>query len=107
MQTESKTRLALCILAVSLTMGLLADVLLHGARLGINVSLWLTSPIIGLFIAKQGGGAILRIGSVVLMIPMLVFGYCFAWRDSTTLQALDLGAIIVASALIITRQTVP
>jgi hypothetical protein len=105
MQTESKTRLALCILAVAVALGLLADALLRDTRWGINVSLWIVCLIGGLFIAKEGGGATLRIGSVILIIPMVVFGFCFAWRDSTTLQALDLGAIVVAAALVITRQT--
>jgi hypothetical protein len=107
MQHENKTRLALCILGVALAMGLLADGLLRGAQWGINVSLWIVCLICGLFIAKEGGGATLRIGSLILLIPMVAFGFCFAWRDSTTLQALDLGAIVVAAALVITRQTAP
>jgi hypothetical protein len=38
---------------------------------------------------------------------MVIFGICFAWRDSTMLRGLDLGAIVLAAALVITRQSAP
>src|SRR5205085_1514417 len=59
----------------------------------------------GLFLARRGGGAILEFGSAILILPMIVFGFCFAWRDSPMLRGLDLAAIVVAAALVITRQT--
>jgi len=104
MQTESKTRLALCILAVAAAMGLLADAFLRTTPWGINLTLWIVFLSAGLFFAKSAGGGTLRLGSVFLMAPIVVFGFCFAWRDSAFLQGLDLFAIILAAALVMTRQ---
>jgi hypothetical protein len=107
MQSENKNKQAIAILGVAAAMGLLADALLRGAGLGINLTLWIGCLIGGLFIAKRIGGARLEFGSAMLMAPMILFAGCFAWRDSETLQALDLAAIVVAAALVITRQTAP
>ena len=107
MQTEPKTKLALSILAVALVMGLLADGLLRGVPWGINVTIWIATLIAGLFAAKRVGNGTLEFGSAILIAPMLIFGVCFVWRDSTMLQGLDLGAIILAAALVVTRQSAP
>jgi hypothetical protein len=104
---EPKTKLALSILAVAFVMGVLADALLRGVQLGINVPLWIFCLLIGLFAANGVGNGTLRFGSIPPLAPMAIFGICFAWRDSTTLQALDLGAIVVAAALVLTRQSAP
>src|SRR4051794_25247479 len=100
MQTEPKTKLALFILAAAAALGVLSDLLLRDIAWGINVTLWIGCLIGGLFLAKRGGGATLEFGSAMLMAPMIVFGICFAWRDSTMLRGLDLGAIILAAALV-------
>jgi hypothetical protein len=105
MQTEPKTKLALFILAAAAALGVLSDLLLRDIAWGINVTLWIGCLIGGLFLAKRGGGATLEFGSAMLMAPMIVFGICFAWRDSTMLRGLDLGAIILAAALVIMRQS--
>src|SRR5688572_25540395 len=107
MQTEPKTKLALCILAVALAMGLLANALLREAAWGINLTIWIAFLIAGLFVARRAGGATLEFGSALLIAPVIVFGMCFAWRDSAMLRGLDLAAIVVAAALVITRQTAP
>lgn len=107
MQTEPKTKLALSILAVAAAMGLLADGLLRDVHWGINVTLWVVLLISGLFIAKRIGGGSLEIGSALLIAPMIAFGFCFAWRDSAMLRGLDLGAIVLAAALVIMRQSAP
>jgi hypothetical protein len=107
MQTEPKTKLALSILAVALAMGLLADGLLRGVAWGINLTLWIGCLIAGLFAAKRACNGTLEFGSAILIAPILVFGICFAWRDSTMLRGLDLFAIILAAALVVTRQSAP
>lgn len=105
MRTESRTRLAVVILGFALGMGLLADLVFRGRELGMNVTVWFAALVGALFLAKRVGGGSLEFGSVPLIAPMVLFAACFAWRDSTTLQALDLGAIILAAALVITRQS--
>ncbi|HUS34491.1 MAG TPA: DUF4173 domain-containing protein [Verrucomicrobiae bacterium] len=105
MQTEPKTKLALLILAVAVVMGFLADGLLREVAWGINLTIWIGLLIGGLAIAKRVGGGILEAGSALLIAPILIFGVCFSWRDSSMLRGLDLGAIILAAALVITRQT--
>src|ERR1041385_8038131 len=107
MQTEPKTKLALSILVVAVILGLLADGLLRGVTWGVNVTIWIGILIAGLFSAKRAGNGTLEFGSAILIAPMLIFGICFAWRDSTILQGLDLGAIILAAALVVTRQSAP
>ena len=107
MQTEPKTKLALSILVVAVILGLLADGLLRGVTWGVNVTIWIGILIAGLFAAKRAGNGTLEFGSAILIAPMLIFGICFAWRDSTMLQGLDLGAIILAAALVVTRQSAP
>src|ERR1051325_12196025 len=107
MQTEPKTKLALSILVVAVILGLLADGLLRGVTWGVNVTIWIGILIAGLFAAKRAGNGTLEFGSAILIAPMLIFGVCFLWRDSTMLQGLDLGAIILAAALVVTRQSAP
>jgi len=107
MQTEPKTRLALFILSVAAVLGVFADALLRDVTWGINVTLWIALLIVGLFGARRGGEASLEFGSAILMAPMIVFGICFAWRDSAMLRGLDLGAIVLAAALVVTRQSAP
>src|SRR6184192_2728959 len=107
MQTEPKTKLALSILAVAAVMGLLADALLRDVAWGINLTLWIGCLIAGLFAAKRWGGGNLEFGSAMLIAPVVIFGICFAWRDSTMLRGLDIGAIVLAAALVVTRQSAP
>src|SRR6185295_1365316 len=107
MQTEPKTKLSLSILAIALVMALLADGLLRGVTWGINLTLWIGCLIAGLFAAKRAGNGNLEFGSAILIAPILIFGICFAWRDSTMLRGLDLGAIVLAAALVVTRQSAP
>jgi hypothetical protein len=107
MQTEPKTKLALAILAVALVMGLFADALLREVPWGINLTIWIGLLIGGLFFVKRIGAGSLEFGSAMLIAPILIFGVCFAWRDSTMLRRLDLAAIVLAAALVITRQSAP
>jgi hypothetical protein len=107
MQTVPKTKLALSILVVAIVMGVLADGLLRGVAWGINLTLWIGCLIAGLFAAKRAGNGTLEFGSAILIAPILVFGICFAWRDSSMLRGLDLFAIVLAAALVVTRQSAP
>ena len=107
MQTEPKTKLALCILAVAVAMGVLADGLLRNVAWGINLTIWIGFLIGSLLVAKRFGGGTLEMGSALLIVPIVVFGICFAWRDSSMLRGLDLFAIVVAAALVISRQSAP
>lgn len=100
------TRLALAVLAISLALGVLADVLLK-ERWGISLSIWIGALAAGLLAAKRIGGAEIRGAARWLLVATVLFGACFAWRDSETLRNLDLIAIAVAAALVISRQTAP
>lgn len=102
-----QARLTLSILGAAALLGLLADALLRATPWGINLSIWIVFLVAGILVAKSSGGGSLQIGSIALMAPMLLFGFCFAWRDSGTLRGLDLMAILLAAALVITKQSAP
>ncbi len=83
------TRLGLTLLPAALLLGLVGDALLRATPWGLNVLLWV-SLLLGLLygLARQLNWTFAGEGKW-LAIPALVFAAGFAWRDSSTLRALD------------------
>jgi hypothetical protein len=90
---ETRTLLALCILATAAVLGALGDALLRASPWGFNLLLW-TSALAGSATLLARG---LDAGRLTREWPLLGLAVLFAagaaWRDSLTLKTLDGGAI--------------
>ncbi len=89
----------LTILGTAAGVGLLGDVLLRATPWGINALLWC-----GVLVAATVG--VLRVRQVQalgegrwMVIPVLLFSGCIAWRESETLLALNFIAVCLALAI--------
>ncbi|HEX6700761.1 MAG TPA: DUF4173 domain-containing protein [Gaiellaceae bacterium] len=82
-------------LAAALGLGALGDALLRATPWGLNVAIWV------LALAAAATLLLRRVsrGRLWLCASFLGFGLATAWRDSTTLKALDLFAAAVSLAL--------
>ncbi len=83
------TRLGLWLLPAALLIGLFGDALLRATPWGLNVLLWV-GLLLGLLygLARHLNHSLLGEGKW-LAVPALIFAAGFAWRDSSTLRALD------------------
>src|SRR5213082_1113435 len=75
---SDQTKLGLGIIGVALLLGMIGDGLLRVAPWGLNISLWMSAPVI-------------------------IFSAAFAWHDSIALKLLNLLAILIALALLMLR----
>ena len=99
---DEKQKLALRILFVSLSLGVLGDTMLRGTPWGVNFALWVL--MLGAFAAALGWRSrAFAGGGSALLAPVLLFACAFAWRDSLTLNLLSILALLVAFAVIILR----
>ncbi len=71
-------------------MGIAGDMLLRATPWGLNVLLWVGLLLGVLWLLAQRSEFQPAGEGVWLVLPALVFAACLAWRDSGTLQALDL-----------------
>jgi Domain of unknown function (DUF4173) len=94
------TRLGLAVLAGGLVIGLAADALLRVSPWGINFSLFTVACVVALAFVGVWQGISLRGSGLLLVIPAVLFGAAYAWRASPVLQALNLGAALLALALL-------
>ena len=86
------------ILPVALVVGVLGDTLLRGWPWGINFALWVLM-LAAFLVALNGRGGTVERGAGWWLLPVAVFGVAFAWRDSGTLQLLNVLALLVAFSL--------
>jgi hypothetical protein len=101
-----RTRLALKTLVGALALGVLGDLLLHTAPLGINLAIWMAA-LIAAAVVLAGGyragppapGPIGANGRRWVLLLALLFAAGFAWRDSPALNGLDILAILIALAM--------
>jgi hypothetical protein len=87
-----KSRLGLCVLGAGLLLGVLGDALLRATPWGLNVTLWVGALVASAFVLRrrsrqEGEG-------VWALLCALGFACAFVWRDSLTLRALDVCAIL-------------
>lgn len=102
---SERTQTGLIVLGFAAGLGLLGDVLLRAVPWGINVFLWC-----GALVASTV--AVLKVKNVEalgegrwMVIPVLLFSGCIAWRESATLFALNLLAVMTALAIAAFRTT--
>jgi hypothetical protein len=101
---KERTKLGLRVLEAALLLGLLGDALLRATPWGINLMLWvaaLMAAVVALLARWRRG--VLTAEGRWLLLPVIFFATGFAWRDSLTLQSLDLLALLVALSLVTLR----
>jgi hypothetical protein len=91
-------KLGIRILFVALVVGILGDALLRGWPWGVNFALWVLM-LAAFFAALAGRGRAVERGAWRWLIPVATFAAAFAWRDSGTLQLLNVLALLVAFSL--------
>jgi hypothetical protein len=100
---SDSTKLGLGILLAALVMGILADAFLRATLWGINVTLWVLA-LVAAGIVLTGWQRIDRApASRGLAIPLVIFAAFLAWRDSTVLKLLDVGALLALLSLAVVR----
>jgi hypothetical protein len=100
------TRRAVTILSVALVLGILADVLFHGAGPGLNVPLWIGSLVLAGRWVRRGAhrADVVLVGLLALLV---CFAACVAWRASPFLRFWSLVALLAAGGAIATQLRQP
>lgn len=93
------TRTGLVLLAAGLTLGLLAGVLLGASPPGPGLGLWVGAVVAVVTLLVRRGRLAAPGPGRRLAVPMLLFALAAAWRDSLTLRALDVAAVMVTAGL--------
>ncbi|MBI3979501.1 MAG: DUF4173 domain-containing protein [Chloroflexi bacterium] len=100
------TKLGLGVLAAAASLGVLGDLLLRVEPWGINVALWTGLLIATVVVLARRHQIHLAGEGRWLAVPALLFAAAMAWRDSPTLAALNLLAVLTALALAALRARV-
>lgn len=96
---NARLRLGLGILAVSLLLGVLGDLLLRATPWGINAFLWICAAVAAATWLARSEGAPLNRQAAGWIFPLLLSAACFFWRDSAALRALNLLAIALCLSM--------
>ena len=99
-------KLAVCVLAAALVLGVASDVLFSGRPLGLNVFLFAACFVGSLAVLLRVGRAPLHQGRRWRALPLLLFSAAFVWHDSrllTTVNLLALGGAVALGGLRRTR----
>jgi hypothetical protein len=99
-----RTKLGLEVLQASVLLGILGDAMLRATPWGLNVFLWVTgvsAAMIALHLHWRP--AALRLRDLWLYLPLPVFSLSMAWRDSATLHAFDILALLSTFGLLTLR----
>lgn len=100
---SEETKLGLQLLGTALLVGIAGDVLFRELVAGLNVVLWVGIGLSALLILERMRGEPILGEAKWLRLPMLFFAATFAWRDSITLNALSLLALLLLAAMIALR----
>ena len=97
------TKLGLALLGAAAALGVLGDALLRATPWGLNVFLWIGPLVAAGALLARAHGLPLTGGGRWLIAPALFFAAALAWRDSPTLNWLNLSALLAALALVTLR----
>lgn len=87
---NEKTKTGLEILEAAILLGILGDALLRATPWGLNLLLWSGALVAALItLAMRRKRAVLKRENLVLHAALIAFAAMFVWRDSLTLQVLD------------------
>lgn len=93
---SDNSHFALRLIAFSAILGLIGDLLIHGASWGVNFFLWMLALCLsGVLLAKSAPLKLAK-SAAAMALPTLVFAACFAWRDSDELKVANATAIFFA-----------
>jgi hypothetical protein len=91
------TRQGVATLGASVALGVLGDALLRTGPWGLNLTLWVAALVLAGVVLRDRWDAS---GSVAGWVPAaLAIAALFAWRDSPTLKALDLLALVLVVSM--------
>ena len=97
------TRLALCVIGVALSLGILGDTLLRAAPWGINFPIWICA-LVASVVALARLGEISLAGAGRWLLPLAVlFASFLAWRAAPMLIFLDVSMVLAALSLAMLR----
>ncbi len=96
---NANTRFGLGLLGTAMGLGILFDTLLRGMPWGLNVTVLTVVVALAIPALARWGQVEMAGGGRWLLLPMVAFGVCFAWRDSLMLKVCDALAILVAVGL--------
>jgi hypothetical protein len=104
---KDRTRRGLDVLQAALILGVVGNALLRATPWGLNVLLWVVLLVAAALalMARWRRQSLSRDGRWVIL-PLIFFAACFAWRDSPTLKLLDGMAILLALSLAVLRTRV-
>ena len=91
-------------LALALTLGILADLLIYRSQPGINVPIWMSALVACLIVLRRRTGQAISLSQVVCLASSVLLTCLVAWRDSDTLVAFDLS---LAAALLLLAMVIP
>ena len=100
---SDRTKLGLGILLAAVVMGGLADALLRALPWGLNVAMWVAAlgAVVFMLVFRN------RVGwpreRTWLAVPLVCFAAFTAWRDSSVLKVLDVGAVLIVFSLAFAR----
>lgn len=103
---NDRTKMGLEILQAALLVGILGDAMLKTTPWGVNVFLWIAG-VAGatIMLNNRWRTAASRARGTWLFASSMVFALLIAWRDSPTLVALDILALLTIFALVTLRAT--
>ncbi|HZT70438.1 MAG TPA: DUF4173 domain-containing protein [Terriglobia bacterium] len=96
---SESTVLGLRVMAGAAVMGILGDLLLRQGPWGVNIFLWLAALVAIITVLLRLQPAAASGVNRWMMLPVLAFGACFAWRASVPLKLMDALGVLVALAL--------
>lgn len=100
---SDKTRLGFGVLTGSLALGVLGDLLLRATPWGLNLFLCTTLLLAAIALLVRWQRVALTGNGFWLVVPALFFSAAWIWRDSVTLNAVNLLAVLVSLALVALR----
>ena len=102
-QMSEATKFGLGVLIVALIAGATGDGLLRVSLWGANFGVWITLAVVAMIgLARMKSPEILG-KAEWLAAPALFFAWSWAWRDSPTLNALSLVALVLIAAMVATK----
>jgi hypothetical protein len=96
---SDRTRLALGVIVAAFIMGGLGDLLLRQTPWGLNILLWLAALMVATTLLFRLQPVPAPQFGRWMLLPVVIFGAAFAWRDSPFLKLMDAAAILVSLAV--------
>ncbi|MBL8206972.1 MAG: DUF4173 domain-containing protein [Blastocatellia bacterium] len=99
----AQTRLGLHLLAAALLAGVSGNMLLRATPWGVNIGIWVTIVAAAIITLVRQHQPQLLGRANWLVVPAIFFAGTFAWRDSITLNALSLLALLLIAMMVAMR----